>query len=244
MARCGCASDRCSCTVVAGDGVVVSGGGSRSNPYVVQAVAAGAGAEVPATARFSGEITMFGGLSAPTGWLMCDGAAVNRFVYADLFAAIGQVYGAGDGSTTFNLPNLSGKFPVGASGPIPRGTSGGASTTPVTLATANLPAHHHTITHDHTPATTSTAGDHNHTLFVEWSSNTTATGTFVRITDIDNQTGGTGTNSDAVTRNAGNHQHTLDLPPYTGDSGDTGSGTPVTVPTMPPYTAVNYIIKI
>ena len=253
MARCGCASDRCSCTVVAGDGVVVSGGGTRSNPYVVQAVAAGSGAEVPATARFSGEITMFGGITAPTGWLLCDGSAINRAVYPDLFAAIGSAYGAGDGSTTFNLPNLSGKFPIGSSGTYPRGQSGGATvktavSSPVTLTTNHLPSHAHDMWHDHGPATTSNGGDHFHTTFIEWGTNTPTNGTVVRITDIDNLTGGSGTNGEASTRNAGTHAHTFDVPAYGGATGGSGAGQSFTVSTnvdtTPPYQAVNYIIKI
>ena len=47
----------------------------------------------------------YGGTTVPTGWLICDGSAVSRTVYADLFSVIGTSYGAGDGSTTFNLPN-------------------------------------------------------------------------------------------------------------------------------------------
>ncbi len=48
--------------------------------------------------------------TAPTGWLECNGAAISRTSYADLFAAIGTVFGVGDGSTTFNLPDLRGEF--------------------------------------------------------------------------------------------------------------------------------------
>lgn len=60
-----------------------------------------------------GSITLYGGSSAPTGWLICDGSAVSRTTYSNLFSVIGTSYGAGDGSTTFNLPNLKGKVPVG-----------------------------------------------------------------------------------------------------------------------------------
>ena len=49
----------------------------------------------------------------PTNWLACDGSAVSRTTYADLFAVIGTSYGAGDGSTTFNVPDYSGKGPIG-----------------------------------------------------------------------------------------------------------------------------------
>lgn len=48
--------------------------------------------------------------SAPAGWLMCDGAAVSRTTYSVLFAALGTIYGVGDGSTTFNVPNYEGEF--------------------------------------------------------------------------------------------------------------------------------------
>jgi phage-related tail fiber protein len=51
--------------------------------------------------------------SAPTGWLKANGAQVSRTAYAALFAALGTTFGAGDGSTTFNLPDLRGEFPRG-----------------------------------------------------------------------------------------------------------------------------------
>jgi microcystin-dependent protein len=60
-----------------------------------------------------GTIVPYGGASAPGGYLMCNGAAISRATYADLFAAISTTYGSGDGSTTFNLPNLQQKFPLG-----------------------------------------------------------------------------------------------------------------------------------
>lgn len=61
----------------------------------------------------AGAITQYAGLNAPDGWLLCDGAEVSRTTYAALFDAIGTAYGTGDGSTTFNLPNMSGRFPIG-----------------------------------------------------------------------------------------------------------------------------------
>jgi microcystin-dependent protein len=57
-----------------------------------------------------GSITMHGANAAPAGWLECDGAQVSRTTYAGLFAAIGTVFGIGDGSTTFNVPDLRGEF--------------------------------------------------------------------------------------------------------------------------------------
>jgi microcystin-dependent protein len=64
--------------------------------------------------QFPGVVTMFGGATIPGGWLLCDGSAVSRTTYATLFAVIGTTYGAGDGSTTFNLPDFRGIFPKGA----------------------------------------------------------------------------------------------------------------------------------
>lgn len=71
-----------------------------------------------------GTIIAFAG-SVPTGYLLCNGQAVSRTTYADLYAVIGTKYGAGNGSTTFNVPNLVEKFPMGANGTL--GTSGGDS---------------------------------------------------------------------------------------------------------------------
>ena len=89
--------------------------------------------------------------SAPAGWLLCDGAALSRTTYAALFEAIGTAYGAGDGSTTFNVPDLRGRVPVGDDGAAgrlaandARGQSGGAET--VALTEAQLPAHDHAYT--------------------------------------------------------------------------------------------------
>lgn len=65
--------------------------------------------DVPVT----GSIIAYGGASAPTGYLLCDGTAVSRVTYGTLFSIIGTAYGAGDGSTTFNLPDLGGRSPYG-----------------------------------------------------------------------------------------------------------------------------------
>ena len=56
----------------------------------------------------AGTIQAWGGSTAPFGWLICDGSALSRTLYAALFDVIGETYGGGDGSTTFNLPNLIG----------------------------------------------------------------------------------------------------------------------------------------
>lgn len=99
----------------------------------------------------TGAMIMYGGASAPTGWLLCDGSAVSRTTYANLFSAIGTAYGVGDGSTTFNLPNLVSKF---ARGGTP-GTGGGADTHTHTSA-----AHSHTLSDPTSYAKIITTGTH------------------------------------------------------------------------------------
>ena len=61
-----------------------------------------------------GTINAYGGSSAPSGWLLCQGQAISRTEYASLFAVIGTSFGSGDGSTTFNIPDLRGEFLRGA----------------------------------------------------------------------------------------------------------------------------------
>jgi len=72
--------------------------------------------------------------TAPAGYLLCDGSAVSRTTYADLFAVISTTYGAGDSSTTFNVPNLQGKMPQGFDGNTYNlAGTGGANTVTVSL---------------------------------------------------------------------------------------------------------------
>lgn len=60
-----------------------------------------------------GGIVQFGGSSAPSNWVLCDGSAISRTTYADLFTALSTTYGSGDGSATFNVPDLRGRMAVG-----------------------------------------------------------------------------------------------------------------------------------
>jgi microcystin-dependent protein len=94
--------------------------------------------------------------SVPSGFLECNGAAVSRSTYADLFAIVGTTYGSGDGSTTFNVPDLQDNVAVGKSGTKPIASTGGAntvtstgnvggSTANATLSTAQLASHSHDV---------------------------------------------------------------------------------------------------
>jgi len=85
--------------------------------------------------------------SVPTGYLDCDGAAVSRTTYADLFAVVGTTYGTGDGSTTFNVPDIKDRI---CKRTTSVGTTGGANNATCSLTVANttlslsqLPSHNH-----------------------------------------------------------------------------------------------------
>lgn len=69
----------------------------------------------------AGLVQMWAAAAAPSGWLLCDGSAISRADYATLYAAIGDTWGAGDGSTTFNVPDFQGRAPAGV------GTSSGGT---------------------------------------------------------------------------------------------------------------------
>jgi microcystin-dependent protein len=160
----------------------------------------------------TGGMLMWGTASAPTGYLLCNGSAVSRSTYAALFAVIGTAFGAGDGSTTFNLPDFRDRFPVGAGTTYSANSTGGSKDAIV-------------VSHTHT-GTTSTIGDHTHTVFQRGGS---PGGPFeypVHSTYVDN--------ADYQSGSAGSHNHTF----TTGSTGSSGTNA-----NLPPYLGVYFIIK-
>jgi len=120
-----------------------------------------------------GAIVPYGGSAAPPGFLLCDGTPANRTTYAQLFAVLGTSYGAGDGSTTFGIPDLRGRTLVGAgtgTGLTARtnGQTGGEETHALTNAEAAPHTHAYTEnghTHDITDVAHGHAGiGHSHTV--------------------------------------------------------------------------------
>jgi microcystin-dependent protein len=96
----------------------------------------------------SGTLWMYAGVTAPSGWLIANGSAVSRTNYAALFAVVGTTYGTGDGLSTFNLPDLQGRVPIGAgqgSGLTNRTLSTKLGAETHQLSVAELASHNHTI---------------------------------------------------------------------------------------------------
>ena len=115
----------------------------------------------------TGSLTMFAGSSAPSGWLLCNGAAVSRSTYADLFAVVGTTYGVGNGSTTFNVPDLRDRAPVGSGTSYTLGQQFGATTDSITIAAGNLPKHTHKLNnHTHNLGSHTHTFDHSHGVSV------------------------------------------------------------------------------
>ncbi len=210
----------------------------------------------------TGAITMYGGATAPTDWLLCDGSAVSRTTYSTLFTAISTTYGVGDGSTTFNLPDLKGKFPVGLNSTDEDfdalGETGGAKTK--TIAQANLPnistgagtAHTHTQNaHTHTQnAHTHTQDSHYHAVRYKGFTGLDAGSTWNLGRRRDAADGYDGDDADAAGSTTATNQNTTATNQNTtatnqNESAHThslgGSGTALNV--VNPYIVVNYIIK-
>lgn len=91
-----------------------------------------------------GSIVPYAGAAAPSGWLLCDGTAYSRSTYRTLFDILGTTFGAGDGSTTFNVPDLRQRFPLGTAASGTGSTLGG--TGGAIDHTHTGPSHTHTST--------------------------------------------------------------------------------------------------
>lgn len=187
--------------------------------HPVQLTSAGAAGAI------TGEVRMWTTTTAPTGWLICNGQAVSRTTYAGLFALIASTFGAGDGSTTFNVPDargnvIAGYDPGNATERLAMQTTQGVSASGLgnaggeqshTLIIGEIPAHNHAVTdngHSHTVSDpghvhsiTDTTHSHNIGVTLEPAFGTGGTGGAVSTgstTTSANLTGITGTNSATI----------------------------------------------
>jgi microcystin-dependent protein len=181
----------------------------------------GSGTLAWANAVPTGAMMMWTIAAAPSGWLLCDGSAVSRTTYAALFALISTTYGTGDGSTTFNVPDLRGRFPLGSDnmgqGSANRvtatqadnlGQGSGAET--VTLDGTQIPNHTHTL-RAYTGANANSKTPLNNVL----GSYTSNPSIYSAVSPDTNM------NSSAITSTGGGLSHS----------------------NMPPYMTINFIIK-
>lgn len=182
----------------------------------------------------------------PTGWLVCDGSAVSRSEYADLFAVIGTAYGVGNGSTTFNVPDMRGRFIVGADlsdnqAKYALRATGGAET--ITLDLSQIPSHDHGGTtgnagaHGHS-LTIDSAGTHSHTITLKLSMGAES-GSYAYTP----QSGG-GISQGVACSDSGSHTHTSSLgsvAAHTHTIASNGSG--AAHENLPPYVAEIWLIK-
>lgn len=168
-----------------------------------------------------GTIAMYGGATAPTGWLLCDGGSFSPSSYPTLNTVLGGT----------NTPDLKGRFAIGDNSTLTLLATGGSAT----IAEANLPSHTHSINHDHPSSTTSgQSQSHNHT----YTNTVFGSNLIVSATD-ESGSYPAGQPADSTGSASQDHTHSFDVPAYTGNSGSTGSGTDY----YPPYLVVNYIIK-
>jgi microcystin-dependent protein len=152
-----------------------------AEPTVPMTFFDGAGAARADSLVAPGTLAFYGGNVLPSGWLLCDGSAVSRTTYAQLFSAVGlgKLFGGGDGSTTFNLPDFRGRFPIGVvtGDPTAAGSIGAYETSNSgghPSGAADTSRLQHTHTHTISP----------NTLSQTKATNTAATGSATRVTDI------------------------------------------------------------
>ena len=194
-----------------------------------------------------GTITMWAGTDAnvPTNWLLCDGSTISRATYATLFTALGSGFGGGDGSTTFEIPDMRDRFVVGAGTTYARDGKGGSVS--VTLSTAQLASHTHTgPSHRHSVGITSGAADrdHTHTPSVSGSqfmygfptsggNAVSSSSTSFRIGNTTTTSGQSQTHYHSVSGNTG----------YQGTGSTDSAGSGSSHENRPPYIGLFYIIK-
>ena len=184
---------------------------------------------VTQNAVLTGALLMWPTGTAPSGYLLCTGTAVSRTTYAALFAIIGTTFGAGDGSTTFNLPNYTNRMPYGTT----VGATGGS-------ADAIVVSHTHTATvtdpqHSHSASSSVTDPGHHHSTNVSnsgggsgpWTVQTNPTYT------IDTNTATTGI---SVSTSINNASTGISVSNATVGSSGTNAN-------LPPYLGINFIIK-
>jgi len=172
----------------------------------------------------------------PSGWVLCDGAVLDATVYPELLEIAGSTYG-GDGSTTVGVPDMVDRMPVGAGNLYSRNDQGGAES--VILVAATIPTHTHHNNHGHADSfVVNGTGTHYHNVGGKFA--VEAFGYGVNI-------GGTvGFSTSPSTLAGGGHSHTVggSVSNYTGDTTGMVESNGGSHENMPPYKAINFIIRV
>lgn len=208
-----------------------------------------------------GVMQPYPGTIAPEGWLLCNGQTVSRLEFADLFSLIGVTYGAGDGSTTFALPDTRDRLLIGAGTLVSLGATAGANE--LTILKDNLPDYALPVTdagHTHT----FTADAHNHTVtdpghahaitdpgHVHGGAVTAAAGTeYSNATGNDGVTGDTSSATTGITVDSNTTGVTVDNETVTGSNATSTTGIGVdldgggqAINILNPSLGVTWIIK-
>jgi microcystin-dependent protein len=201
--------------------------------------------QVEAVAVPSGCVFYTGSSTIPDGYLTCDGAAVSRTTYADLFTAIGTTFGVGNGSTTFNVPDIKGRVVAGketsetrlttAVSGINGGTLGASGGSQLLHLHAHAPGSHtHTMAHTHsTPA-------HVHSLYVSGGFDINGDGATAEAVFPDSSGDTSGTHPSSGSGTSGAASTATTSTPSASNTGDAGTGTTQNVQ---PTIVLNAIIK-
>ena len=227
-------------------GTIATGGVSASTQLANNVVTSGAIAngavtrvKIAESERIPvGSLMPFAGFSAPNGWLLCDGTAVSRTAYADLFAVIGVRFNTGNAdSSTFKLPDLTNAIPIGyASSTSEIGNTVGSNS--LLLSGTNVPSHVHSITHNHAAFEIS-GGNHRH------DQPAIATGVSGANTGLPTGILAYTTEQAFSTYFTASHDHTVDIPNHVQDSGSnlTGGQSQTAVDMRQESLVMSYIIK-
>ena len=187
----------------------------------------------------------WGKATAPVGYVLCDGAAISRTTYADLFVVISTTYGTGNGATTFNVPDLQGKTPQGYDGSTYNlAGTGGANT--VTVSVTNNQAATNSITNNQAVSVTGSISNASLSTAQLASHSHTGGINSPQAACQECRVAGSGSTGSAGSGTGHTHSHTL-AGTLTGTvaatTALTGAVTASGTNSFSPYVVVNYIIK-